>query len=197
MGRSVLVRAGWSLGPARRPPSHVSCHFRVRITEGGSLNRPHLISARKLGRNPLSHFRGGQDEELSSLAITSLPEGELHTIIQSGQTATAGPQGAPDCRLRVWPSGNPGAVSMVVPRPLGGLDRQTLSDRRHRSTYELMHASVCWMARAAIVMARAVGTLDRGDEASPRNRFSLALDRGSDCMSHEPSGHQVRRRRGC
>ena len=73
----------------------------------------------------------------------------------------------------------------------------TLSDRRHRSTNELTYASVCWMTRAAIVMARAVRTLDRGDEASPRSRFSLALDRGSDCMSYEPSGHQIRSRRGC
>ena len=105
-----------------------------------------------------------------------------HPPARSTITSLVDRRQRPDRRLRVWPSGTPGAVPMVVPRPLGGLDRQTPSGRRHRSTYELMHTPVCWMARGAIVMA--VEQLGRWIVATkPRRggRFSLALDRGSDC----------------
>lgn len=70
-------------------------HLVLSISDRGSLNCPHLASARKLGWNDLPHRRWGQDEELTSVAFWSLPEGEPHTNIQSGRRVTQESRGAP------------------------------------------------------------------------------------------------------
>jgi len=108
------------------------------------------------------------------------------------------PMGAPCCASdltldpaplrRDWvpPCGALGAVPMVVPRPFGGSDRQTPSDRGHRSTCELMHAPSVGCPRAVAMARRSLA--EEEIQHSAGSRVRLRVSRAVRTPSTSPTG---------